>query len=113
MILRSEQLNHLASEYQKRLLLSWAAELRWRYPTILDGVGDQEVIQVIKTNWAEADRLEIRGEEQIWRYVCLRFDMLGIAGSSYRLSVIASILRNLNWPGAKRLDFIGRHVIRS
>ena len=92
--------------------LRWVKRLQGRYPEQTRGVDPAELRQRIREALAVCPALELTEEKDLFRFIALSV-LLSPEQKKSRLveGVMRRILANLDWDGAKRLDFLYKHLV--
>ena len=110
--IRDEQQRELAQGVEKRWKKEMRARLSVEFPLETEKLSPEDFRELIDDGWTNAKELEITEQEDIYRFLRLRFLRKEILESDFVQSVLIRILNNFNLSGTKRLDFIEQQVIK-
>ena len=89
-----------------------ARRLQGRYPAELANVSDEAVQEVVRAALGACASLEIESEQDQFRFAALSVLISPEQKQSTLVrGVVQRILRNLDWPATKRLDFLYQHIV--
>lgn len=109
MIIRNVQLDTLSQSIDKFLVKEFAEKVVQRFPEQTGSVDNLELFELIDNDILDARNLEITDNEDIFRFLCLRY--LINFNSPLAVSLIIRILNNLSMSATKRLDFIEEQIL--
>jgi hypothetical protein len=109
--IRPEQYQTLEDALSAQLLDLWVAKVRGMFPSITSSLPDEKLREMVRHDMETGRAFKIEPEDELWRYVCLRFKMQAADKSEFHLGIVGQVVQNTDWPATKRLDFIDRYVL--
>jgi hypothetical protein len=111
-LIRDEQQRVLAQGVEQLWKKEYADRLRVDFPQKTASILPEDFRAIIDDGWTNAMELEITEQEDIYRFLKLRFLPREILESDFIQSVLIRVLNNMNLSGTKRLDFVEEQVIK-
>jgi hypothetical protein len=106
----AKQYTAFEADRRKRIAQRFLSDIHKRSTTPASGDAGPHGVDDLLTDFANAERLGIRKDEDLWRFTHLRRNFAIVSDNPFFVGVIALVLQNTDWPASKRLDFVERHV---